>query len=198
MIPTANILTQQITETTYKGRTYKINFASDIVNTHKLGLNGDDELTIVSNNRLSTFTIDDDGVVSISYNVKLSGHELSQEGGLLGLTMTTELQGKDRLLGYIDGLDAVIQAIYLILSTERYQHIIYSWDYGVELLDLYGKPIGYVVAELPRRITEALTQDDRIESVDDFEFEKNGKKLSTKFTVKTNVGNISTVLEVGV
>ena len=101
-----------------------------------------------------------------------------------------------RINGYAETLEAVKQAIYLILSTERYQYLIYSWDYGIELIDLYGKPMSYVMSELPRRIEEALTMDDRIESVTDFEFEKNGKKLHTTFTVVTTVGNIESELEV--
>lgn len=103
---------------------------------------------------------------------------------------------KNRINGYTDDLDAVIQTIYLILSTERYQHVIYSWDYGVELLDLIGKPMSYVMAELPRRIKEALITDDRIEDVVDFKFERKGKQLHTTFTVKTKLGNIPTDLEV--
>ena len=104
----------------------------------------------------------------------------------------------DRINGYIDDVEAIKQAIYLILNTERYQFIIYSWDYGIELLDLFGKPMSYVMAELPRRIKEALTQDDRIENVTDFTFEKEGKKLHTTFTVVTALGNIPTDLEVEV
>lgn len=105
---------------------------------------------------------------------------------------------KDRISGYTDDLDAVKQAVYLILSTERYQSIIYSWDYGVELLDLIGKPINYVISEIPERIKEALTQDDRVDDVIDFEFEQFGKNLSVKFTVVSNVGSFSTELEVEV
>lgn len=105
---------------------------------------------------------------------------------------------KNRIDGSTDDLDAIKQSIYLILSTERYQHIIYSWDYGVELLDLIGKPMPYVMSELPRRIKDALIQDDRISDVIDFEFKPNGKQLYTKFTVVSNVGNISTELEVAV
>lgn len=103
-----------------------------------------------------------------------------------------------RIDGYTDELESLAQAVYLILSTERYQSIIYSWDYGVELLDLIGKPMPYVMSELPRRIKEALTQDDRITDVVDFEFEQSGKKLHAKFTVTSNIGNISTALEVEV
>lgn len=104
----------------------------------------------------------------------------------------------DRISGYVDDLEAVEQAVYLILSSERYEHIIYSWDYGVELLDLIGKPIPYVISELPRRIKEALTQDDRISDVIDFEFTKNKNTLLTTFTVVTDFGNISAELEVEV
>ena len=32
-----------------------------------------------------------------------------------------------RISGYIDDKDAIVQAIYLILSTERYESLIYSW-----------------------------------------------------------------------
>ena len=112
-------------------------------------------------------------------------------------TYKIDIKG-ERISGFTDELDAIKQAIYLILSTERYEHNIYSWDYGVELVDLYGKPLPYVISELERRITEALTQDDRIDDVTDFEFEKNGKRLHTIFTVVTNAGNIPTDLEVEV
>lgn len=105
---------------------------------------------------------------------------------------------KNRINGYTDELDSVAQAVEFILSTERYKFIIYSWDYGVELYDLIGKPMPYVMSELPRRVTEALTQDNRISDVTDFEFKRNGKKLHVTFTVVTNLGNISTALEVEV
>lgn len=100
--------------------------------------------------------------------------------------------------GYTDDLDAIKQAINLILQTERYEFLIYSWDYGVELVDLIGKPMPYIMSEIPRRIKEALTQDERIVDVTDFEFEKNRNKLHTTFKVVTEVGDISTELEVNV
>lgn len=100
--------------------------------------------------------------------------------------------------GYVDDLDSLKQAIYLILSTERYEYIIYSWDYGVELLDLIGKPLPYIMSELPRRIKEALLVDNRVTDVTDFTFDRKGTKLQTSFTVVSDVGNISTELEVTV
>lgn len=93
--------------------------------------------------------------------------------------------------GYTDGQEAMKQAIYKILHTERYQYVMYSWNYGIELLDLYGEPVSYVCPELERRITEALTWDDRIQSVDNFEFNisKKGEILVT-FTAHTVFGDV--------
>lgn len=130
-------------------------------------------------------------------NVDILMEEIT-EASYPSRTYKAEFEPIDRINGYTDDLEAIKQAIYLILSTERYAYIIYSWDYGVELVDLIGKPMPYVMSELPRRITEALTQDNRIKNVVDFEFERKGKKLHTTFTVVTNLGNISSELEVEV
>ena len=43
---------------------------------------------------------------------------------------------KERVNGYVDNLEAMKQAIYLILNTERYAYPIYSWGYGIELVEL--------------------------------------------------------------
>lgn len=91
--------------------------------------------------------------------------------------------------GYIDELEAVKQAIYKILLTERYQYVMYSGDYGIETLDLYGQPASYVCAELERRVTEALVWDERVESVNDFEFDLSKRgEVRVKFNVKTVFG----------
>ena len=131
----------------------------------------------------------------IAFNANIA-QQTGQTRGILDLTMTVDVEATDRINGYIDDLNAVIQAAYLILSTERYEFIIYSWDYGVELVDLIGQQMPYVMSELPRRIQEALTMDDRIEDVKDFEFEIKGKQLYTTFTIVSNVGEISTAMEV--
>jgi phage baseplate assembly protein W len=100
--------------------------------------------------------------------------------------------------GVIDGLDAVKQAIYCILNTERYEYLIYSWNYGIELQDLYGKEVSYVCVELKRRITEALTQDDRIINVDNFEFEITKGKIHVTFVVHTIFGEVDEEMVVSI
>ena len=93
--------------------------------------------------------------------------------------------------GNCDGIEAVIQSIYKILNTERYQHIIYSWNYGFEFEDLLGKPVDYACVELQRRIQEALLQDDRITSVTDFKFDNSTKRtVKVTFVVHTIYGDV--------
>lgn len=104
---------------------------------------------------------------------------------------TYKMKIKDeRIENKVDDLKAVEQACYKILNTERYRYVIYSWNYGVELQNLFGKPIPYVFAELPRRITEALMQDDRVEEVTNFDLRHNKGDVLAKFTVITKYGEI--------
>ena len=100
--------------------------------------------------------------------------------------------------GKTDKIEAVKQAVYKILNTERYRYPIYSWDYGIELDDLFGQPIPWVYPELERRITEALVWDDRINSVTDFEFENLRNDVHAKFTVNTIYGSYEEALTVGI
>lgn len=95
------------------------------------------------------------------------------------------------ITGTIDQIQAVEQAVFLILTTERYQWLIFSWDYGVELQNLIGKDPEYCIPEIERRIREALLQDDRITAVENFEFELNKRKVLTTFTVISIFGNIN-------
>lgn len=86
----------------------------------------------------------------------------------------------------IDDIESLRQSIECILSTERYKYPIYSWDYGIELDDLIGRNYNYVIVELERRIRDALSTDDRVESIDNFYFEKlNKKSILVTFTVNS-------------
>lgn len=104
----------------------------------------------------------------------------------------------NRIAGMVDGMEAVKQAVYLVLNTERYWYPIYSWDYGVELNGLYGQPAGLVYPEIERRITEALMQDDRITEVDGFSFEREKGAVKVAFTVHSIFGDIDTGKEVAI
>lgn len=150
--------------------------------------------------RKTTYVPNEDGVIE---NIKSISPTMILETNFNDITINAVYQKTVQVstpvcANLTDDLDAIKQAIRLILSCERYEYLIYSWDYGVELVDLIGQPMPYVMSELPRRITEALTTDDRINDVVDFEFEPHGKKLYTTFTVVTDMGNIPTELEVDI
>ncbi len=105
---------------------------------------------------------------------------------------------KGAISGFIDGLDSVRQAVELILSTERYAYPIYSWNYGVELESLIGKDAEYISAEIKRRISEALGQDDRVKDVNGFKLTKKDDELVVEFEVVTDYGNFRTETAVNV
>lgn len=97
----------------------------------------------------------------------------------------------ERVIGNVEGLEAMKQAIFKILNTERYQYLVYSWNYGSEFQDLFGMPVTYVCPELERRITEALTWDKRIKEVTDFSFDTSLRgAVKASFTVHTIYGDV--------
>lgn len=98
---------------------------------------------------------------------------------------------KNVVAGFVDGKEAYRQAVYKILNTERYDHVIYSTDYGVELRGLIGMPIYYVVPEIERRVTEAIMQDDRTVNVYGFKFDTTKRGVvSVTFNVTSIYGDI--------
>lgn len=104
---------------------------------------------------------------------------------------------KNRCYGSIDEIEALKQAIFLMLSIERYDHIIYSWNVGFESKDLIGKPVEYVMSEVKRRIPDCLLQDDRINAVDSFEFERPKKGvLHVTYVAHTIYGDLTLSKEV--
>jgi hypothetical protein len=96
----------------------------------------------------------------------------------------------------VDGLEAVRQAVLKILSTLRFEHLIYSSDYGNEA-DV-GAVRGRAVfeTEIERWVKEALKQDDRIISVTQFRFSYDLDTALVRFVVESDYGNYTDELEV--
>ncbi|UHA72302.1 DUF2634 domain-containing protein [Paenibacillus sp. 481] len=95
-----------------------------------------------------------------------------------------------RITRMTDGLEAVKQAIYKQLQTERFAYLIYSSDYGSELQSRIGYGLDVVQAELQRTISEALLADDRVTDVGEFEFEQQADCLLVQFVVDTIFGKL--------
>jgi hypothetical protein len=104
----------------------------------------------------------------------------------------------DRIQGFTDELEALQQAIYKVLNTEKYESPIYSFSYGIELENLIGKDPAYVKIEMKRRVQECLLQDERIQSVDGFTYSITGDQLLCVFKVVSIYGDLVIEKEVTV
>lgn len=101
-----------------------------------------------------------------------------------------------QIIGLDDGLEAMRQAVDIILQNERFHWQIYDSNFGTELEDLVGEEYDYIVSELPRRIEEAFSLDNRILSIDNFTFSKQGQStLTVSFDVITVFGAFTEEVE---
>ena len=96
-----------------------------------------------------------------------------------------------RIVRNTEGIEAMRQAIDIILNTERYGYRIFSPRFGSEFSQLIGQNYAYVITEVRRAAAEALMMDDRVTSVEDFQFTKEDEGLAVKFTVRTIFGSIA-------
>lgn len=101
-----------------------------------------------------------------------------------------------KIVGTIDHKKAMEQSILLALQTGRYNHLIFSWNYGEELNNLIGKPKDLARVELPRLIKECLLVDDRITAIEDINIEDMEEGLKVTFTAMTIHGEIPIEKEV--
>ena len=111
-------------------------------------------------------------------------------------TSKTYKVSDNKIQGFIDELEALKQAIYKELNTEKYECPIYSFSYGIQLENLIGKDRAYVKPEFKRRVQECLLKDARITSVDNFSFTFSGDQMLCAFDVVSIYGKITITKEV--
>lgn len=94
------------------------------------------------------------------------------------------------------GLEAIAQDIRFALSTERNKYPIMGPNFGVTLNDLIGMDSAYVQANVKKRISDALSIDDRILSVSEFKFTKpDMDSMLVSFLVTTVLGDLQMTTE---
>lgn len=104
-----------------------------------------------------------------------------------------------RIVGMIDNLDAMVQATYKVLLTERYSERIYSGDYGIELQRLISASMPFVEANIKTTIEEALMPDSRFKEVENVSIERTDiDALNVNFKIVTDAGTTETSLQLGV
>ena len=96
-----------------------------------------------------------------------------------------------RIIGKVDGQEAVVQAIHKVFETMRYAYVIYDSRYGEEFTTLIGKSYPYAAAAISSMVEDCLMQDDRILHVFDFVTEKkDADTMYVEFKVDTVYGEI--------
>lgn len=97
----------------------------------------------------------------------------------------------ERIVGKVDGLTAMVQAVRKALTTARYTERIYSGDYGSELETLIGQSLSYVKAKARALLEEALSADERVKGVRHIEIEQSETDTAViKATIATEYGEI--------
>lgn len=100
-----------------------------------------------------------------------------------------------RILGRIDGIEAVKQAILKAVITPRFKCLIYDDDYGSEIKNDLIKDTEndnlYWKAVIPEYVKDSLSLDDRVLEVKDFDFDINGDTITIKFTAVTIFGDVA-------
>lgn len=132
----------------------------------------------------------------IPQGAQISAEDQEESAMLPSLTYVFQASGQRIGRLQLDRKDAVKQAVYKALSTRRYEHLIYSSDYGMEWSweGMAGRSM--VESELERWIREALLPDDRISDVTEFDFVHEADGVRVSFTVETDFGSFREETEV--
>lgn len=104
----------------------------------------------------------------------------------------------------ITGVESVEQFALLAMRTPRFEHAIYSDQFGSEILAVVKEQSdvtpAFLSSELERVVTEAIIYDDRVSDVTDFEMtiQDNNAYISFKIIVMGDIIDIEEVLELDV
>lgn len=120
---------------------------------------------------------------------------VEQEKEQPSLTYRLDLDRK-RVIGRVDGLDAVNQFIRKALITPRFKCLVYNNQYGSEIKEgiIAGDASSeYITSDMPRLVKDALLVDSRILDVYDFTFSFADERAFIRFSADTVFG--TTIIE---
>ena len=89
--------------------------------------------------------------------------------------------------------EAIKVWVYKAIKTTRYQHEIYSWDYGCEIESLIGCgfQLGFIEAETKRFIREALNVNPYITHINKIDVTFEGEILRASVYLETIYGSLN-------
>lgn len=93
----------------------------------------------------------------------------------------------------VSGKEAIEVWVYKALKTERYEHLAYSWQYGIEVKKFIGLVMqtGDRMDELKRVIVDCLMINPYIQSVDSVEMSQEGRKMTCQISLTTVYGEVT-------
>lgn len=121
--------------------------------------------------------------------------EVVTEQEIPSLTYLLDLD-RGRILGKIDGLEAINQYMQKVLLTPRFRCIIYDNQYGSELKEtiIAGDATPeYIETDTPRLVRDAILADSRVLDVYDFSITHSDERAFIHFKANTIFGE--TVIE---
>lgn len=116
--------------------------------------------------------------------------EIEDEEEQPSMTYRLDLD-EGRIVGRVDGLEAVNQAIRKAILTPRFKCLIYSDDYGSEIEDAIirkGASDSYIKAATEGFVKDALAPDSRILNIRDFAIDVDGDEAWIFFKADTIFG----------
>ena len=98
----------------------------------------------------------------------------------------------------IEGTDAIVTWAVLALRSDRYNHTVYSWDFGEEFSAMIGNSYepDLLQAEVQRMVEECLMVNEHITGIKDLTAEQKDDTLYIKFTMVTDQGDAEVDLNV--
>ena len=112
------------------------------------------------------------------------------------LPTNTFLVEEEQVAGMNEGLEAMRQAVEIMLTTERYDYQIYTENFGVELEQLVGQDPDYIQATFPELIRDAFSIDNRILREENYVFTTSGDTMTITFDVVTVFGTFNQGVEI--
>lgn len=112
------------------------------------------------------------------------------------LSTNTFLVEEEQVAGMNEGLEAMRQAVEIMLTTERYDYQIYTENFGVELEQLVGQDPDYIQATFPELIRDAFSIDNRILREENYVFKTSGDTMTITFDVVTVFGTFNQGVEI--
>lgn len=115
-----------------------------------------------------------------------------EEDSIIYRTYGMDIKNK-RIVGKVDGLEAVMQSIFKTLMTRRFAYLIYDDQYGFDGYNKIGNSAltqSYLETDMPSMIEDAFLNEDAILSIDDIYFQMSGTDgVQISLTVSTIFGD---------